>query len=182
MLVQGGAGAVGHLATQLAVIGGARVLSTVSTSEKADVAARAGADATIEYPSENVAERVLDLTDGRGVDRIIEVDLAANLETDVRVVKPNGRIVSYSSTSNPSPTVEYYPLAFKDVRVHFLQGYLLPPEVRRAAARELNLWSSVGQLEVLIGARFPLADTAEAHRALEDGAIIGNIVIDVTEG
>lgn len=181
LLVQGGAGAVGHLAIQLATIGGARVLSTVSSPEKAALATAAGADATIDYRSEDVVARVLDLTDGEGVDRIIEVDLAANLETDTCAVKPNGRIVSFSSTSDPTPTVPYYPLAFKDVRVHFLQGYLLPPIVRRSALRELGVWLSVGQLEVLVGARYPLERTAEGHVALESGAITGNIVIDVTD-
>jgi NADPH2:quinone reductase len=181
LLVQGGAGAVGHLAIQLATIGGARVLSTVSSPEKAALATAAGAHATIDYRSEDVAARVLDLTDGEGVDRIIEVDLAANLETDTRAVRPNGRIVSFSSTSDPTPTVPYYPLAFKDVRVHFLQGYLLPPIVRRSALRELNVWLSVGQLEVLVGARYPLDRTAEAHAAMESGTITGNIVIDVTD-
>ena len=122
-----------------------------------------------------------ELTAGNGVERVIEVDFAANLDVDVEVVRPNGRIVTFSSTSDPAPTLPYYPLAFKDVRVHFLQGYLLPPAARRSATRELNAWLSAGQLDVRVGARYPLALTADAHEALESGAVTGNIVIDVSE-
>jgi NADPH2:quinone reductase len=179
ILVQGGAGAVGHLAVQLATLGGARVIATVSSPEKTAIARAAGADATIDYREESVAGRIVELTGGEGVDRIVEVDLAANLETDIAVIKPNGRIASYSSSSAPVPPLPYYPLAFKDVRIHFLQGYLLPPVARRAAIRDLSMWLAAGQLEVRIGARFPLARTADAHEALENAAAIGKIIVDV---
>lgn len=179
VLVQGGAGSVGQLAVQLATLGGARVLATVSSAAKGETAAAGGADAVIDYRSEDVVERVRQLTDGEGVDRIVEVDLAANLEIDVAVLRPNGRIASFSSTSDPEPRVAYYPLAFKDIRIHFLQGYLLPPPARRAAIRDLNLWLSAGQLEVRIGARYPLTETAAAHEALESGEVTGKIVVEI---
>ena len=179
VLVQGGAGAVGHLAVQLARLGGAHVIATVSSARKAEVARAGGAATVIDYPIEDVASRVLDATDGAGVDRVIEVDLAANLETDVAVLATHGRIVSYSSTSDPSPLVDYYPLAFRDLRIHFLQGYLLPPAARAAAIADLTRWLAEGRLEVLVGARFPLAETAAAHEALEGRGVIGKIVLDV---
>jgi len=179
ILVQGGAGAVGHLAIQLATLGGADVIATVSSVEKARLASDAGAGLTINYRKEDVVARVLDATKGEGVERIVEVDFAANLETDVRVLAPSGVIASYSSTSNASPSVDYYPLAFKDHRVHFVQGFLLPPVARRAAVRDLNLWLSAGQLEVRIGARFPLEQTAAAHEALESGRVTGKVVVEI---
>ncbi|MCG8469661.1 MAG: NADPH:quinone reductase [Gemmatimonadetes bacterium] len=179
LLVQGGAGAVGQLAVQLATLSGAEVLATVSGPEKGEVARGAGARAVIDYRREDVVERVMEETAGRGVDRVIEVDLAANLEIDVRVLVPNGTIASYSSTSDPSPRIDYYPLAFKDLRVHFVQGYLLPPPARREAIRDLGMWLSAGQLEVPIGARFDLDHIAEAHEALESGRVSGQIVVDI---
>ncbi len=179
ILVQGGAGAVGHLAVQLATLGGARVIATASDASKAAIASGAGAAVTIDYRREDVAARVLEATDGAGVDRIIEVDLAANLEIDVAGLAPSGVIASYSSTSNASPTVDYYSLAFKDHRIHFLQGFLLPPPARRAAVRDLNMWLSAGQLEVRVGARFSLEQTAQAHEALETGQVVGKVVVEV---
>lgn len=178
ILVQGGAGCVGHLAVQLATLGGARVLATASTAEKAAIARAAGADAVIRYRDEDVAGRVRELTDGEGVDRVVEVDLAANLATDVEILRPGGIVASYSSTSDPEPTLPYYPLAFKDLRIHFVQGYLLPPVARRSAIRDLTTWLAAGQLEVRIAARFPLERTAEAHLAVESGRAVGKVVVE----
>ena len=179
ILVQGGAGAVGHLAVQLATLGGAEVIATVSSAAKAEVTLSGGARHAIDYRREDVADRVLDVTDGEGVDRIIEVDLAANLETDVAVLRENGAIASYSSTSGPELSLAYYPLAFKDLRIHFVQGYLLPPAARRAAVRDLTTWLAAGQLEVRVAATFPLAETASAHEALESGRADGKILVEV---
>ena len=179
ILVQGGAGAVGHLAVQLATLGGAEVIATVSSAAKAEVALGGGARHAIDYRREDVADRILDLTDGAGVHRIIEVDLAANLETDVAVLRENGAIASYSSTSGPELSLAYYPLAFKDLRIHFLQGYLLPSAARRAAVRDLTTWLAAGQLEVRVAATFPLAETASAHEALESGRADGKILVEI---
>ena len=179
ILVQGGAGAVGHLAVQLATLGGAEVIATVSSAAKAEVALSGGARHAIDYRREDVAGRVLDVTDGEGVDRIIEVDLAANLETDVAVLRENGAIASYSSTSGPELSLAYYPLAFKDLRIHFVQGYLLPRAARRAAVRDLTTWLAAGQLEVRVAATFPLAETASAHEALESGRADGKILVEI---
>lgn len=184
ILVQGGAGAVGHLAVQLATLGGARVLATASSPEKAAIARAAGAEGVVDYRREDVVARARAWTEGRGVDRIIEVDLAANLAVDLEVLAPNGTIASYSSTSNPEPTLPYYPLAFLDARIHFVQGFLLPPAARRAATRDLTLWLSAGELEVRIGARYPLERTAEAHEAVEGGQgwkVPGKVVVLVGE-
>ncbi|WP_419161659.1 NADPH:quinone reductase [Candidatus Palauibacter sp.] len=179
ILVRGGAGAVGHLAVQLATLGGAEVIATVSGRAKGDVARAAGARHVINYREEDVPARIRDLTGGAGVERVIEVDLAANLETDVAVLRPNGAIASYSSTSGPALSLAYYPLAFKDLRIHFLQGYLLPPVARRAAIRDLTTWLAAGQLEVRIANTFPLADTAAAHELLESGRADGKVVVEI---
>ncbi len=179
VLVHAGAGAVGNLAVQLATLGGARVIATVSSPLKAAIARAAGAVVVIDYRAEDTVARVREATRGAGVHRVIEVDLGENLERDLEVLRPNGVIASYSSTSDPRPRLPYYPLAFKDVRIHFVQGYLLPPVARRAALRDLSLWLAAGQLEVRIGARFALSDTAAAHEALESGRVIGKIVVEV---
>ncbi len=179
ILVQGGAGAVGHLAVQLATLGGAEVIATVSGPAKAAVARGGGARHVIDYRREEVGARVLDLTEGGGVDRVIEVDLAANLDTDVAVLRPNGTIASYSSTSGPELRLAYYPLAFKDVRIHFVQGYLLPSSARRNAIRDLATWLAAAQLEVRIAETLPLAETAAAHELLESGRADGKVLVEI---
>ena len=94
----GGAGAVGHYAIQFAKLGGAeRIIATVSSDAKGAIAIEAGADAFVNYKTEDVGQRCLALTDGRGVDRIIEMDLAANIQSDLAALRTDGEIVVYGS-------------------------------------------------------------------------------------
>src|SRR5512145_1680418 len=98
VLVAGGAGGVGHYAVQFAKLGGARqVIATVSTEAKAALARAAGADVTLDYRSEDVGQRCLELTGGAGVDRVVELDLAANLKADLVAVRNGGEITVYGS-------------------------------------------------------------------------------------
>ena len=180
VLVQGGAGAVGHMAVQIAALSGAEVIATVSSAMKGDVALGAGARHVVNYRRGDVAARVRDLTGGEGVDRVIEVDLAANIETDVEVLRPHGTIASYSSTSGPELPLYYYPLAFKDLRIHFVQGYLLPPRARQAAIRDITEWLDARLVDVRIAKLFPLSRTAAAHELLESGRADGKVVVMVS--
>ncbi len=180
MLVAGAAGAVGHSAVQFAKWGGAEVIATVSSGAKAEHARAAGADHIVNYRSEPVAERILDLTDGAGVDRIAEVDFGANLAIDIEVIKANGIIASYSSTRVPEPVLPYYPLAYKGVTVRFVQAYLLPPPARAQAVRDITDTLRSGDLRPAIAARFPLERIADAHALAEGGTVIGNVVLDLS--
>ena len=177
VLVTGGAGAVGHYAIQLAKWGGARVVTTVSTGAKAAHARAAGADCVVNYRTEDVAERVLRFTDGRGVDRIAEVDFAANLETSLRVLAVNGVIAAYASTSNRTPVVPFYDLMRKNVTVRAFVLSTLPLEARRHAQRDLTRWLEAGPRLHAIAGRFPLAETARAHSAVEAGTKLGTVVV-----
>ncbi len=177
ILVQGAAGAVGHYCVQMAKLGGATVIGTVSSPAKAAHALSAGADVVIDRKREDVVARVEALCSGRGVDRIIEVDLGANLALDVPLIKANGTIASYSSSAVPEPVFPYYPLAFKGVTLRLVQGFNLPPAARAAAIADIAAWSAAGRLRHAIAAEFPLAEIAAAHELLESGRAIGNIVV-----
>jgi NADPH2:quinone reductase len=181
VLVAGGAGAVGHLAIQLAKQEGARVLATVSSEEKARHARAGGADACIDYRREDVIERALEITEGAGVDRIIEVDFGANIAIDHAVLKPAGIIASYSSTRVPEPVLPYYPLAFKGVTVHFVQAFIMAPEALATMLDDLDRRLAAGTLAPTVARRFPLAETALAHEALEAGGHVGGIVVEIDD-
>src|SRR5262245_48010923 len=100
VLVAGGAGAVGHYAVQMAKLMGAeKVIATASTPAKADHARAAGADEIINYRTENVAERIMALMRGRGVDRIVEVDIAGNSSLYPAIMVRDGVISAYGSNS-----------------------------------------------------------------------------------
>ena len=178
VLVQGGAGAVSAYAIQFARQGGARVFATVSSPEKAEHARRYGAEEIIDYRRQDVAARVLALTGGRGVARIVEVDFGANLGADVAMIAPHGWIASYSSSRVRAPAFPYYDLAPKDVTVRIVQGKIIPDETRTAGVALITQLMRRGTLQHPPTIAYPFAHTAAAHAALESGTTTGKIVVE----
>jgi NADPH2:quinone reductase len=178
VLVQGGAGAVACYAIQLARQNGARVLATVSSPEKAAHARRYGADEIIDYRQEDVAARVMALTGGRGVDRIVEVDFGANLGADVAMIAPHGVIASYSSSRVREPKFPYYELAPKDVTIRIVQGKIIPDATRTAGVALISELMRRGTLQHPPTLAYPFEHTAAAHAALESGGTTGKIVVE----
>jgi len=179
VLVQGGAGAVGHYAIQFArIAGAARVIATVSSEQKARLAREAGADDTLNYKDGDWTARCLDLTEGIGVDRIVEVDFAANVGADLAVLRPEGDIVVYGSGA-PEVAVPFVPAIVKGARMRWFIVYNLTAVVRDRAVAELTRLLAAGALRHNIAAHLPLSRIAEAHELVERGALIGNVVISV---
>lgn len=180
VLVAGGAGAVGHYAVQMARLSGASsVIATVSSQEKAAHARAAGADVVIDYRREDVAARVMQATQDQGVDRIIEVDFAANATLDLAVIAPEGQIVAYGSGA-PDISVPFVPAILKNVRTSFFIVYHLTAADRTIAMRQLHAWLQAGALQHTLALRLPLEQIAQAHEAVEAGRVIGNVVLRVS--
>ncbi|TFY97388.1 NADPH:quinone reductase [Ramlibacter rhizophilus] len=179
VLVAGGAGAVGHYAIQFARLLGARqVIATVSSAQKAQIAREAGAGVVIDYRHEDVAARVREATEGRGVDRIVEVDIAANARLDLSVLRPGGECVVYGSGQGEF-TLPFFPLIANNVSLHFFIVYHLADEDRRAAEAILHEALAAGRLVHRIDERLPLAQIAQAHEKVERGEAVGNVVLRV---
>jgi NADPH:quinone reductase len=186
LLVTGGAGAVGFYAVQLARWGrAARVFATVSRPEQAEIALAAGADTVINYKSEDVAARLKELAgaaDGRGTDRVIDVNFAANVDVAASVLKPNGVVATYASGEDPRarPAIPFFPLMLNGVTVHFVLEYVMPVECKAAAARDITAALAAGALRHNIGRRFPLsaAGVAAAHDLQDSGTLIGKALIE----
>jgi NADPH2:quinone reductase len=176
VLVHGGAGAVGHAAIELACRAGARVAATVSTPEKAALATKAGAELVVDYRREDVARRIRDWAPA-GVIRIIEVDLASNLEHDALIVAPGGTIVVYARTGQP--VAPPWALMAANARIEFMLVYTMPDDAKRAAVADITGALREGALSEAPATRFPLAETAAAHDAVQRGAI-GKVLIDVS--
>ena len=179
VLVAGGAGAVGHYAVQLASrLGAAQVISTTSNEVKAGLARAAGADHVIDYKTEPVAGRVRELTQGRGVDRVIELDLAVNGAMDLELLCPGGELVAYGSS--PKPLDLPFPvLLAKNVQIKFFMVYHLEAADRARATAALSRLLARGELQHNITQRLPLADVVKAHEAVEGGRLQGNLVLRV---
>jgi NADPH:quinone reductase len=177
VLVAGGAGAVGHYAIQFARLMGAKqVLATVSGPEKAAHAKAAGADVALNYRSEDVVARVQAETQGRGVDRIIEVDFGANVALDLQLLNRDGDIVVYGSNA-PEIAVPFVPMILKNVRLRFFIVYNLSDADRARAIAELTSLLKANRLKHNIAARLPLERIAEAHELVEQGRAIGNVIL-----
>jgi NADPH2:quinone reductase len=179
VLVAGGAGAVGHYAVQLASrFGAAQVISTVSSAPKARLAYEAGADHVIDYKTEPVAERVAEFTQGRGVDRVIELDLAANGPMDLELLSRGGEIVAYGSSPRPLD-LTFFTMLSKNIQLKFFIVYHLEPADRARATDALQRLLARGELQHNIAARMPLEAIAAAHEAVEGGRLVGNLVLQV---
>ncbi|AMO23343.1 NADPH:quinone reductase [Ramlibacter tataouinensis] len=180
VLVAGGAGAVGHYAVQFARLLGARqVLATVSSAEKGRLASAAGADEVIDYKRDDAAAAVLKATGGSGVDRVVELDIAANGALDTAAIAANGDWVVYGSSAARF-SLDFFPLIAKNVTARFFIVYHLPPAERAAATAKLTELLSAGRLSHNITHRVPLSDIVKAHQLVESGSAGGNVVVDVS--
>ena len=177
VLVTGGAGAVGAYAIQFArLLGAAKVLTTVSSAKKADIARGLGADHVVNYRTENVAERIREFTHGAGADRIVEVDAAFNSKSVPSLIARDGLYVVYGSGRAEVP-FEFAPMITIGAAARFFIVYELAPDVRLKTVGALNAYLSAGMLKHSVAKSFSLDDIVRAHEAVESGKAIGNVVI-----
>ncbi|MDE2150233.1 MAG: NADPH:quinone reductase [Gammaproteobacteria bacterium] len=177
LLITGGAGTVARYAIQFAKLAGATVVTTVSNPTKAGHARSAGADFILNYREDDVASAVMDLTAGRGVDRIVDLEFGANLPVSLQVIRPNGLIVAYGSAAVMRPELPFYPLMFKGVNLRLVLIYILPDEARAAALRDLGRLLNEGALSHAVARCLPLAETAAAHELVESSDKLGSVVV-----
>ena len=179
-LVHAAAGGVGLLLVQMARAKGARVFGTVSTDEKAALAREAGADEVILYTREDFLEAVQNHTAGRGVEVVYDAVGKDTFEKSLDCLASRGMMVSYGQSSGPVPPIE--PLMLSQKGSLFLTRPVLfhyIPDRPSLEARSADVLGAVasGQLKVRIGQTFPLAEAAEAHRALEGRKTTGKVLL-----
>lgn len=185
VLVAGGAGAVGNAATQLARWAGATVVATVSGDEKAALATAAGAHHVVNYRDGDLAESVREIAPD-GVDLVVEVAPAQNLRADLRVIKPRGTIAVYANNGGDEVTLSVRETFSTNARLQWVLLYTVGQDALRAAADDITAALEdgafgVGEEHGLPLHHYPLERTADAHAAVEDGAV-GKVLLDVSEG
>ena len=178
VLVTGGAGAVGHYAVQLAKGGGARVIATVSSPQKAEQARLAGADLVIDYKTEDVVAKTMAFTSGVGVDRVIDVDFGGNIATTLKLMAMNSTIAVYATNGNRNPVVPMRELMERCIALRTLVLFALPPPLLAAAQSDISKWLATGKHIHNVAAQFPLSQTVQAHLAVEKGDKVGTVVVD----
>jgi NADPH2:quinone reductase len=154
------------------------VIATVSSSQKADLARIAGADHTVDYKRDNVGERVMALTDRRGVDAVIEVDFAANAHLIPGVLRPRGLAVIYG-TGTARSEIPWNFFLRNAITLKYVYVYELTSAERAAALAAITRGLETGTLINNVGLTLPLADIVAAHEAVEQGRVPGNVVISL---
>ncbi|MBI0295110.1 NADPH:quinone reductase [Streptomyces sp. PRKS01-29] len=183
VLAAGGAGAVGHAVIQLARWAGATVISTISGPEKARLATAAGAHHVINYREGDPAAEIREIAPD-GVDIVAEVALGANLALDMAVLRTRGTISTYGNDGGKPVELDAMRAMVLNTRFQFVVLYTVGSEALAAATQDVDAAVRGGALPVgeehgLPLVRFPLARTADAHRAVESGAV-GKVLVDLT--
>lgn len=180
VLIHAGAGGVGLLLIQMAKRLGARVLTTVSTEEKAELACAAGAEEAILYTREDFATRVKELTAGRGVAAVYDSVGRTTFEASLTCLRPRGLLALFGGSSGAVP-------AFDPIRLSTLGSlYVTRPTLKDYTATRAELewragevlgWVADGSLRLRLEHRYPLAEAAKAHRDLEARKTTGKVLL-----
>jgi len=178
VLVTGGAGSVAHYAIQLAKLRGARVITTISSEQKAAHARQAGADATVNRRTEDIGERVKAFTGGRGVDALIEMDLNNDAKYYQAVLCPHATVAVYGLTAAEA-TIPAMWMMQSSIDLRLFLIYEISQSDREAGIAELTKLLQEDRLIHTIAQRFPLERIADAHDVIERGEVMGNVILNV---
>lgn len=182
VFVNGGTGGVGSMVVQMAKAFGARVITTVGSSEKAAAARELGADTVINYKTDDLPARVKEATGGAGINVWYETQPPTDLDRTFELMAPRGRMVVMAGRQ-ARPAFPNGPFYVKGLSMLGFAMFNMTADEQRLCADDMNRWYATSRLQVHIGARFPLDRTADAHRLQEAntlqkaGTLTGKIVI-----
>jgi len=178
VLVQGGAGAVGACAVQLAHQAGSRVIATCRAESDKEIALRAGAGEVL-LTGGNLVQRIRALAPD-GVHHVVEVAFGANIKTDTEVLALGGSIATYA-TNVPTPEIPVWQLVFVNARIFFVGSDDVPADAKTEATRDINQALEAGWQGLDIAEIVPLAQIARAHELVEHPSKPGRVIVAVAE-
>lgn len=179
-LIHAGAGGVGLLLIQMCRMIGAEIYTTVSTEEKAALAREAGANHVILYTQQDFAEEVLRISGGRKLDVIYDSVARDTFDKGLEILRPRGMMVLYGQSSGVVPPLDLNRLSVAGslfITRPRLGAYTATREELEQRAGDVLGWVLEGRLKLRIGARYPLADAVEAHRAIEGRSTTGKVLL-----
>ena len=178
VLIHGAGGTVARLAVQIAVDSGARVIATTGDMAKSGVISSLGAEAVLDYHDPDLPAAVAAVAGAGGVGRVIDAEVGANLATSIEILRPMGTLVGYGSVLRPVTELPFLKMMFKNLTLSSILVYLVGDDEAAAYAGVVNDMLERGVLDVPVARAFPLAETAAAHRMVEDGARHGAIIVE----
>lgn len=181
VLVQAGTGGVGHVAIQLAKLAGASVCTTVSSPEKAEIAQQLGADEVILYPQDDVVQRVMDWTQGEGVDLSFDTVGGSVLSQCIAATRVYGDVVTLLA---PASDTDWKTARNRNQRICYelmltpaLWGLTAAQREQTTILKQCARLIDQGDLQIRLAQTFPLDQAVEAHRCLERGSMIGKLAL-----
>jgi NADPH2:quinone reductase len=180
-LIHAGAGGVGLLLIQMAKARGATVYATVGSATKSQVAAAAGADHVINYSEVDFKEAIEDIAGPKPLAVVYDGVGRDTFEQGLELLRRRGTMVTFGNSSGPPPPIDALQLMRLGslfVTRPTLGDYTATRELLEQRSNDLFRWIASGELDVRIGARFPLAAAADAHRAIEGRATTGKVLLD----
>ena len=169
VLVTGASGRVGYYAAQWAKLAGAYVIATAGSSARCRIAGQTNADTVLNYRQDNLIDGINRVTDGAGVDHIVDVEFGVNAKTSAALLNNNGTISTYSSSLAPEPVIPFYPLMFKNISLNMVLVYNMPEQAKQQAIDDIYHALEQGLLRHRIAETWPLGEIASAHESIEKG-------------
>ena len=179
VFIQAGSSGVGTFAVQFAKILGARVFATAGSDERCSRVRELGAKAAINYRQQDFASELLRLTDGRGVDAVVETIGGEALEKSLRVLSPGGRLVALGSLSGGSRSLPRQLTEGRTASRFSITAFLMEETRAIEQLDKIFSWIQSHQLRVLVDRVFPLAEVAAAHRYIANRQNFGKVVLTV---
>ena len=179
VLVTGGAGRVGHYAVQWAAQAGATVVATASNEDDRAACLDAGAAAVVNHREAGWAGQVLSATQGRKIDRVIDLEFGQNLGEVLDLVRVSGTLVTYGSAAVPEPVLPFYRMMFMDLLLRLVLVYDMPEGAKEQAIEDINNALEHGRLLHRIALVMPLEEIARAQEIVERGRIRGCVILDM---
>jgi len=177
ILVTGGAGRVGHYAIQWAKHAGAQVIATASNPQAEAHCFAAGADAVCPHQGDELISLVAELTEGRGVERVVEGEFGANLPTLLDVLGTGATIATYASMQIPEPEIPFRQMMFMDLTIRIILVYAMPESAKVDAIYDITDFLERGLLQHRITHRVSLEKIVDAHELIEQGGFYGAVIV-----
>jgi len=177
VLVTGGAGRVGYYAIQWALIAGAEVIATASNDADRDTCLALGASAVVNHREPDWGKQVLIASQGKKVDRVIDVEFGANLPQILNCIATSGVVATYSSTQVKQPSLPFIDMMFMDLTLRMILVYAMPESAKQQAIEAITEALQTGKLQHRIAHKVTLDQITEGHKLVEQGGFGGCVIV-----
>ena len=177
VLVTGGAGRVGYYAIQWALIAGAEVIATASNDADRDTCLALGASAVVNHREPDWGKQVLIASQGKKVDRVIDVEFGANLPQILNCIATSGVVATYSSTQVKQPSLPFIDMMFMDLTLRMILVYAMPESAKVHAIEAITEALQIGKLQHRIAHKVTLDQITEGHKLVEQGGFGGCVIV-----